>query len=158
MIESNYVFSTKGVSIGYKLLSTLSTLRSGHKVGKNNFEEKNVLNTLQEKQTNKNRQPDSPGHISSCKTCPWFPLRPQQPTQGLRQRERWETNTEGIGVGWERTKEPWWVRRRWQLLVLATISMISPPLIQGQLTYLQQFVFQTWLVWFALFTIINPTD
>ena len=53
MIESNYVFSTKGVSIGYKLLSTLSTLRSGHKVGKNNFEEKNVLNTLQEKQTNK---------------------------------------------------------------------------------------------------------
>ena len=48
MIESNYVFSTKGVSIGYKLLSTLSTLRSGHKVGKNNFEEKNVLNTLQE--------------------------------------------------------------------------------------------------------------
>ena len=54
MIESNYVFSTKGVSIGYKLLSTLNTLRSGRKVGKNNFEEKNyVLNTLQEKQTNK---------------------------------------------------------------------------------------------------------
>ena len=52
MIESNYVFSTKGVSIGYKLLSTLSTLRSGRKVGKNNFEE-NILNTLQEKQMNK---------------------------------------------------------------------------------------------------------
>ena len=143
MIESNYVFSTKGVSIGYKLLSTLNTLRSGRKVGKNNYEEKKTMFWILCKKNKpiKNRQPDSPGHISSCKTCPWFPPRRQQPAQGLRQRERWETSTEGIGLGWKKTKEPWWIRRRWKLLVLATISMISPPLVQKQLTCLQQFVF-----------------
>ena len=55
MIESNYVFSTKGVSIGYKLLSTLSTLRSGHKVGKNNFEEKKLCFEYFARKTNRQK-------------------------------------------------------------------------------------------------------
>ena len=143
MIESNYVFWTKGVSIGYKLLSTFkySSIRSQGR--EEQFWRKKTMFWIlcKKNKPTKNRQPDSPGHISSCKTCPWFPLRRQQPAQGLRQHERWERNTEGIGVGWERTKEPWWIRRRRKLLVLATISMISPPLVQKQLTCLQQFVF-----------------